>query len=128
MDTVQKVKDGIVANSKGWRLVYTLDLGKANVVIFGVNSTSMEARAFRIAGEKREGKNYRCPGIDHAAAFPIEVIVFKEKGMVKVGLLDGMYRMKVFFEDAGNWAFMKNMGMPGEIQDDIVSISTAKLK
>jgi hypothetical protein len=27
--------------------------------------------------------------------------------------------MKMYFEDAGKWAFMKNMGMPGSIADEI---------
>lgn len=39
-----------------------------------------------------------------------------------------MYRMKVYFEDAGNWAFMKNMKMPGDIHREIVEMSTSKLK
>ena len=30
-----------------------------------------------------------------------------------------MYRMKMYFEDAGKWAFMKNMGMPGSIHDEL---------
>jgi hypothetical protein len=30
-----------------------------------------------------------------------------------------MYRMKMYFEDAGKWAFMKNMGMPGSIEEEI---------
>ncbi len=42
--------------------------------------------------------------------------------------LDEMYRMKVYFEDAGKWAFMKNMGMPGEIEKEIIEISASKLK
>ena len=32
-----------------------------------------------------------------------------------------MYRMKLYFEDAGKWAFMKNMGMPGSIQDEVAA-------
>jgi hypothetical protein len=36
--------------------------------------------------------------------------------------------MKVYFEDAGNWAFMKNMRMPGQIQDEIVDMVNANLK
>ena len=27
--------------------------------------------------------------------------------------------MKLYFQDAGNWAFMKNMQMPGDIQNEI---------
>ncbi len=88
----------------------------------------MERRAFKIAGEKRSSDSFKFPGIDHNAAFPIEVIVYKEGGKVKVVVLDGMYRMKVYFEDAGKWAFMKNMGMPGQIQEEIVEMVSANLK
>ena len=75
---------------------------------------------FRIAGEKRASDSYKFPGIDHNTAFPIEVIVYKDDNRIKVVTLDGMYRMKVYFEDAGKWAFMKNMGMPGQIEKEIV--------
>jgi uncharacterized protein (DUF302 family) len=122
-----KVKDGIAGNSKGWRLVYSLEIGD-NAIVYGLDKQKTEARAFKIAGEKRESKTNSCPGIDHSPAFPVEVIVLKEKGVVKVVTLDEMYRMKVYFEDAGKWAFMKNMGMPGEIEKEIVEISGAKLK
>ena len=27
--------------------------------------------------------------------------------------------MKLYFQDAGNWAFMKNMQMPGDIQSEL---------
>ena len=30
----------------------------------------------------------------------------------------GHHRMKMYFEDAGKWAFMKNMGMPGSIASE----------
>ena len=60
-----------------------------------------------------------CPGIDHAPAFPIELVIAQEGDVVEVMLVDEMYRMKMFFEDAGKWAFMKNMGMPGSIEDEI---------
>jgi uncharacterized protein (DUF302 family) len=122
-----KVKEGILSNTKGWRLVYSLELG-SNAVVYGLDKRQTEARAFGIAGEKRESKKNPCPGIDHAPAFPIEVVVLKEDGMVKVVTLDEMYRMKVYFEDAGNWAFMKNMRMPGQIEREIVEVSGAKLK
>ena len=75
-----------------------------------------------------ESKTNSCPGIDHVSAFPIEVIVYRDGGQVKVATLDGMYRMKVYFEDAGMWAFMKNMRMPGQIQGEIVEMSTSLLK
>ena len=124
----ENVRRGILENKKSWKLLYTLDLSAQGAIIFGVTEAKMEGRAFRIAGEKRSSDSYKFPGIDHNAAFPIEVIVYKDGGKVKVVLLDGMYRMKVYFEDAGNWAFMKNMGMPGQIQGEIVEMVGANLK
>jgi uncharacterized protein (DUF302 family) len=126
-DTAAKVKEGVLSNKKAWRLVYSMEPDN-NIVIYGIDKAATESRAFKIAGEKRESKNNRCPGIDHVAAFPIELIVYKEGGLVKVVTLDEMYRMKVYFEDAGKWAFMKNMGMPGEIEKEIKEISASKLK
>lgn len=127
-ETALKVKEGILQNSKGWKIIYSLEFGEQGVIIYGVSNSKVEARAYKIAGEKRETSSYRFPGIDHAAAFPIEVIVYKEAGMVKVVTLDEMYRMKLYFEDAGKWAFMKNMRMPGDIEEEIVEMSSAKLK
>ncbi|MBI4683635.1 MAG: hypothetical protein HY755_00365 [Nitrospirae bacterium] len=124
----ENVKKGILENRKNWKLIYTLDLSAQGAIIFGVTESKTEARAFRIAGEKRASDSYKFPGIDHNSSFPIEVIVYKEGGKVKVATLDEMYRMKVYFEDAGNWAFMKNMKMPGKIQDEIVEMATAHLK
>lgn len=126
-DIAAKVKEGIVSNKEGWKLIYTFEPA-ADIVMFGVNNPLTEARAYGIAGEKRESKDYRCPGIDHAAAFPIEVVIYKERGMVKVATLDEMYRMKLYFEDAGNWAFIKNMRMPGQIKKEIVEMSTSRLE
>jgi uncharacterized protein (DUF302 family) len=125
-DIAAKVRNGIISNNKGWRLVYALELGN-NAILYGLNKQKTEARAFKIAGEKRESRNNSCPGIDHSPAFPVEVVVLRDSGMVKVVTLDEMYRMKVYFEDAGKWAFMKNMGMPGEIEKEIVEVSGSKL-
>jgi uncharacterized protein (DUF302 family) len=124
----ENVKKGILQNKKNWRLIYTLDLSQNGAMIFGITQAKMEGRAFEIAGEKRSSDSYRFPGIDHNAAFPIEVIVYKEGGKVKVVVLDEMYRMKVYFEDAGKWAFIKNMRMPGQIEGEIVDMVKAGLK
>ena len=35
--------------------------------------------------------------------------------------------MKMYFEDAGKWAFMKNMGMPGSIEDEVTEQIQAAL-
>ena len=130
-DTFKKisegVREGIHSNAKGWKLTYEYDLSDNGAIIFGVTNNKMERRAFTIAGEKRSSGSYKCPGIDHGASFPIEVVVYKDGDAVKVVTLDGMYRMKMYFEDAGMWAFMKNMTMPGEIEDEIVEMSISKL-
>ena len=126
-DTVTKVKEGLSSNPQGWRLVYQTVLPNG-AVVFGTNKAATEAKAFEIAGERRESSDNSCPGIDHASAFPVEVVVYREGGQVKVVLLDEMYRMKVYFEDAGNWAFMKNMSMPGQIEKEITAAATSKLK
>jgi uncharacterized protein (DUF302 family) len=126
-DIAAKVKEGILSNKKGWRLVYTFEPAE-NVIVYGVDNRKTEARAFEIAGERRASVTNPCPGIDHASAFPIEVAVLKDRGMVRVVTLHEMYRMKVYFQDAGNWAFMKNMRMPGQIEGEIVEISSSRLK
>ena len=122
-----KVKAAILNNDKDWKLIYSYDLSGMGAVINGVTKTTTEGKAFHIAGEKRASDSNICPGIDHGAAFPIEVITYKDEGQVRVVLMDGMYRMKMYFEDAGMWAFMKNMKMPGQIEKEIVDVVTSGL-
>lgn len=121
------VSNGILQNDKEWKLIYTYDLSGQDAIIFGIAKSKTEGKAFTIAGEKRSSKSYRFPGLDHGAAFPIEVIVYRDGGFAKVVTLDEMYRMKLYFEDAGMWAFMKNMGMPGQIEREIVEIAGSEL-
>jgi uncharacterized protein (DUF302 family) len=121
------VSNGILQNNKEWKLIYTYDLSEQGAIIFGIAKSKTEGKAFTIAGEKRSSKSYRFPGLDHGAAFPIEVIVYRDGGFAKAVTLDEMYRMKLYFEDAGMWAFMKNMGMPGQIEREIVEIAGSEL-
>jgi hypothetical protein len=41
--------------------------------------------------------------------------------------VDEMYRMKMFFEDAGKMKFARNMGMPGSIEDEIKDLIRSAL-
>jgi uncharacterized protein (DUF302 family) len=117
-----------IASTTGWHSVYTYKPA-ANVAIVGITNTAKtEGRAFSIAGDARSGKSYKFPGIDHAAAFPVELVVYAKGGKTGVFIVDEMWRMKLYFEDAGMWAFMKNMSMPGEIQDEIEAAVKAALK
>lgn len=112
-----------------WQLggVYRLDLADQGVVIIGLGGAAMEARAFQIvgAGGDRSRRSFRCPGLAYGAAFPLEIVVMRDSGQIRVTLMNEMYRMKMFFEDAGKMKFAANMGMPGSIEGEIRSVITA---
>jgi uncharacterized protein (DUF302 family) len=106
-----------------WALqsVYRLELPESDAVLLGVSGSPMEAKAFSIVrhgGDDRR-EDWACPGLDHAAAFPLELLVVQVDDRVEVRIIDEMYRMKMYFEDAGKVAFAKNMGMPGSIEDEL---------
>ena len=101
--------------------IYKLDLSAQGVIVIGVSGDALEAKSFAIvgAGSDERRSHYKCAGLAHAAAYPIEIVVFRDQGQVHVGVLDGMYRMKMYFEDAGKMKFAANMGMPGSVEDEI---------
>jgi hypothetical protein len=121
--TAERVRASLEKKGPKWglRLAYALEIPEAETVVLGSAGTPMDAKSFEIVGagadSSRDG--LKCPGLAHAGAYPIEVVVAKEAGTVRVRFVDTMYRMKMYFEDAGKWAFMKNMGMPGSIQSEI---------
>ena len=115
-EVAEMIKKG-VADKAGWHTVYTYTIN--DVSIAGLTNKKTEARAYGIAGEKRASYANPCPGIDHAASFPIEAVIYKKGNSTSVNILTEMWRMKLYFQDAGNWAFMKNMAMPGDIQKEI---------
>jgi hypothetical protein len=101
--------------------IYRLDLSAQGVIVIGVSGDALEAKSYAIvgAGNDERRSHFKCAGLAHAAAYPIEVVVFRDQGQVHVGVLDGMYRMKMYFEDAGKMKFAANMGMPGSVEDEI---------
>jgi len=105
----------------GMEIAYRYDVQEGNVIILGVTSDEMEAKSFSIvgAGSDKDRKDLSCAGTAYAAAYPIELVVHEVDGRVLVESVDAMYRMKLFFEDAGKWAFMKNMTMPGSLASEI---------
>ncbi len=117
------VKQGLEQKSKKWgmHLVYEVALPEYQTVIFGTTGTPMDSKSFAIvrAGGDKSRKDFKCPGLAHAAAYPIEVVVSGEEDGVAIRLVEEMFRMKMYFEDAGKWAFMKNMRMPGSIQKEL---------
>jgi uncharacterized protein (DUF302 family) len=128
-DTPRSVADRLVGRlasvpgdwTWGIRASYVIELPGEGMVILGVTGDEMEARSFGIVahGGDDARKKMACPGIDHAAAYPVEVTIAVVGGELQIRLVDEMYRMKMFFEDAGKMAFAKNMGMPGSIEDEI---------
>jgi len=117
-----------ISNDKGWHSVYTYSPSDGVAIVGITNTAETEGTAFDIAGDKREADDYKFPGLDHAAAFPVEVVVYESDGKTTAHILVEMWRMKVYFEDAGTWAFMKNMTMPGNIEDEITEAVKAALK
>jgi hypothetical protein len=116
-ETAAALKGGI-ADPSAWHAMYSYKASD-DVFVVGVTNGKTEGRAFGIAGEKRATSSSPCPGVDHAAAFPVEIVVVKKGAGSSVSILKEMWRMKLYFQDAGNWAFMKNMQIPGDIQSEI---------
>ncbi len=114
---------GDVGGSWDWdiRPVFLLDMSDQGAAVIGVTGEPMEAKAFQIVGSGGNSarNDLACPGIDHAAAFPIELVLVEEEGRVVVKIIDAMFRMKMYFEDAGKVKFAANMLMPGSIEDEV---------
>lgn len=121
----ERVRQGLTRPGGKWglHLAYELELPEQETVIFGSTGSPMDSRSFSIVGAGADSARtaFQCPGLAHAAAYPVEVVVTRDGPATKVRLVDTMYRMKMFFEDAGKWAFMKNMGMPGSIHDELAA-------
>lgn len=118
---VARVKAGITKNEDQWKLIYTIDLSAKGVTVFGITAEKVEKISFHVARE-RGSKLYNIPVLYHNTAFPIEVVVYKEGGKIKVVTLDEMYRMKLYFQDAGVWEFVRHIRKPSQIQEEIVEM------
>jgi len=137
----EKIKDEVIVESANWRAVadkvrvglsktgpkwglhsvYEIELPEHETVVFGSTGTPLDSKSYDIvkAGSDKSRRSCSYPGLAHAAAYPVEVVVARDGERVAVRIVDTMYRMKMYFEDAGKWAFMKNMGMPGSIHDEL---------
>lgn len=124
---VPQVSEAIVrASAKptprwGLTVAYQLSLPGGEGVLVGYTGAAMERKSFEIVGEGADAARhgYACAGIDHAPAYPLEVLVVREDREVRVLLTDMMFRMKMYFEDAGTMKFAANMAMPGSIEDEL---------
>jgi uncharacterized protein (DUF302 family) len=117
----QGLQDATPGPQWGIHPVYSFTPPGAEVAIIGVSGSEMEAKAFSIVehGSSKRREEMSCPGLDHAPAFPVELVIYRDGELTKVALVDEMYRMKMYFEDAGKMKFARNMRMPGSIEDEI---------
>jgi uncharacterized protein (DUF302 family) len=125
---VEDVRYGIINNTKGWRLIYTLNIPSHDVVIYGVTKERVEAKAFSIVRDMQSEKQHKSSLLYYNTAFPMEVVVYRAEGMVKVVVLEEMYRMKLYFLEIEKWKlFFKYFTFPGQIQEEIVKIATDEI-
>lgn len=104
----------------GLRLAYQSSLPDGSELL-GFTGAAMESKSFAIvaAGGHPERESYACAGLDHAPAYPLELLVARDGKDIVVLLTDVMFRMKLYFEDAGTMKFAANMAMPGSIEDEL---------
>lgn len=111
------------AGTRKWktRPTYLYNQSHLNAILIGITGDPIEARAFRIVGSGNNDAraNLACPGVDHAAAFPFAILLTRNEDRIEVYMVDAMFRMKMYFEDAGKMKFAANMRMPGSIEDEV---------
>jgi len=103
-----------------WKIVGEVYAPDSTAVLLGIIRDRTTALSFHIAGMKRETDNNKCPGIDHVCAYPIEVLVSMENGKLSVQTPREMFRMDMYFWDAGKWAFMKFMNLPKMLDKSVI--------
>jgi len=124
-EIADKVEKSLTIKGTKWgtHAAYRIQLNDYETVIIGITGTPMDSKSFTIVGSGSDDsrEDFKCAGLAHAGAYPLELVVTHEKNDVVIRIVDAMFRMKMYFEDAGVWAFMKNMAMPGSIEDEIIN-------
>jgi hypothetical protein len=128
VDSILKAsQDKGTGDSNGWSLITRVDT--PNAVYFGISSKYAENKCIRINSDFRFGdkeKDAPYPGVDHAPALPLEVIVFNDGKETKVVQYGEMWRMQLYFWDSGYLAFAKNTLIPEIIVSSIEKTLEAK--
>jgi len=117
------VEAAIRDNRKDWKLVYKINMADTGMVLFGITKNRVEKKAFAITGADRISGDNICPGIDHSLAFPIEVVVNRFGDRMQVETIDEGFRMKLYFGDTSEWAFLKHFYMPPQNEKEIASVA-----
>jgi hypothetical protein len=132
--TVSKVEALLAASpdkgegdASGWRMVSKVPVG-TNAVYFGISNAYTENKCIRINSDFRsegKAKDAPYPGVDHASALPLEVLVINNGKDVHVVQYGEMWRMQLYFWDSGYMAFTKNTLIPSTIFGSIEKVLTA---
>ena len=102
-----------------WKLSGMIFSPDSNAVVLGLARSRTEALSFQIAGQPRANEKNNCPGLDHVCAYPVEVLIYAEKGAIVVRTAREMFRMDMYFWDAGKMAFMEYMNLPKMLDNSI---------
>jgi hypothetical protein len=120
-------KDKGADDASGWNLISKVAVGP-NAVYFGISNAYTENKAVRINSDFRSDgktKDAPYPGVDHAPALPLEVLVINTGKDVQVVQYGEMWRMQLYFWDSGYLAFTKNTLVPNTIFGSIDKVLTA---
>ena len=102
-----------------WRAIAEIYSPDSLSVLLGITRPRTEALSFKIAGGSHENSFNSCPGIDHVTAYPIEVLIMVHNDNIIIRTQREMFRMDMYFWDAGKMAFMKYMNMPAMLDKSI---------
>ncbi|PKL83584.1 MAG: hypothetical protein CVV24_04170 [Ignavibacteriae bacterium HGW-Ignavibacteriae-3] len=102
-----------------WSIMGRIYSPDSSSILLGITRPQTEGLSFLIAGGSRENKENKCPGIDHVVAYPIEVLLTQKDGQILVSTPREMFRMDMYFWDAGKMAFMNHMSMPSVLDESI---------
>ncbi len=125
--TLAASKDKGADDASGWRLISKVPVG-ANAVYFGISNDYTENKCVRINSDFRsdgKAKDAPYPGVDHAPALPLEILVINDGKTVRAVQYGEMWRMQLYFWDSGYMAFTKNTFVPNAIFSSIEKALTA---
>jgi hypothetical protein len=100
-----------------WQITGEVYSPDKKAVLFGLTRNRTEAVSFYIVSSETD-KN-KCPGLDHLTSYPIEVLAMVTDGEITVQTPREMFRMDMYFWDAGMGAFMNHMSMPDILDHSI---------
>jgi uncharacterized protein (DUF302 family) len=127
---IDEIKNNAAASlqadaQKGWKVVAAKKFSDKAAWV-GITNIYTETKCVNINSDFRFGDktdNNRYPGVDHAPAMPLEVVIYKgDNGKWQVAQYGEMWRMQLYFWDSGYAAFAKNTLIPSIIFSDIESM------